>query len=74
LAKIAPHGYRDLVGALRRILGGERDEDVLRTQLNFEHSAIVRAVLRGIANPATLEEIRPPDGLGFERPPRGRHK
>jgi len=67
LDRMAAHGYDDLVAALRRVLDGERDEDCLRTSLNYEHSAIVRAVLRGIADPALLEEIRPPDGLGFYR-------
>jgi tetratricopeptide (TPR) repeat protein len=64
LASMVEHGWTSLVGALRRILDGERDEDALCTSLDREDSSIVMAVLRGIADPATLKEIAPaaPDG------------
>jgi tetratricopeptide (TPR) repeat protein len=51
----------DLVGALRRIIDGERDKDTLCTTLGGANSAMVGAVLRGIEDPATLTEIAPPE-------------
>jgi hypothetical protein len=61
LADMAAHGWTSLAGVLRRILEGSRDEDALCTSLDREDSTIVAAVLRGIADPATLNEIAPPD-------------
>jgi hypothetical protein len=64
LATLVAGGLASLVGALRRILDGERDEDALCPSLDHVGSTIVAAVLRGIADPATLNEIAPaePDG------------
>jgi tetratricopeptide (TPR) repeat protein len=61
LADMAARGWTSLVGALRRILDGERDEDALCASLGAEDSATVAAVLRGIADPATLTDLAPPD-------------
>ena len=56
---LATERWPSLVGALRRILDGERDADALCASLDREESMIVTAVLRGIADPATLAEIFP---------------
>jgi hypothetical protein len=57
LAERGEHGWTKLVEALRRVLDGERDEDVLYEPLDREDSVILQAVLRGIADPASLEDI-----------------
>jgi tetratricopeptide (TPR) repeat protein len=41
--------------AIQWILEGERDEDVLCEQLDFEEAPIINAILRGIADPETLK-------------------
>jgi hypothetical protein len=61
LAGMIERGWTDLVGALRRILDGERDEDMLCASLDAADSAIVGAVLRGIEDPTTLKDIAPAD-------------
>jgi hypothetical protein len=53
-------GWHQLVAALRRVLEGERDEDALCGGLDREDAFIVGAMLRGIADPATLEEDSSP--------------
>ncbi len=70
LATMVAHGWTSLVGALRRILDGERDEDALCASLNRENSTTVAAVLRGIADPAMLNEIAPaePDSAASADP------
>jgi tetratricopeptide (TPR) repeat protein len=50
-------GWTNLVEALRHILDGERDEDVLCEPLDGEDSHIVMGVLRGITDPEYLKEI-----------------
>ncbi|MGF1643755.1 MAG: hypothetical protein ACFCUJ_08915 [Thiotrichales bacterium] len=47
------NGWVQLVAAIRRILGGARQPDLL-IGLDAEDSAIIDAILRGIQNPATL--------------------
>jgi tetratricopeptide (TPR) repeat protein len=59
LADVAKEGRIPLFHALHRILDGERDQNVLCETLDREDSATVAMVLRGIADPATLEEIKP---------------
>jgi tetratricopeptide (TPR) repeat protein len=61
LAKRVEDGWTKLVETLRRVLDGERDEDALCEPLDFEDSAIVGAVLRGIADPASLKTITSPE-------------
>ncbi|BAY90122.1 MULTISPECIES: CHAT domain-containing protein [unclassified Tolypothrix] len=47
----------NLVAPIRRILAGERDENILCEPLNLEHSMIISAILRGIADPQSLEAL-----------------
>jgi hypothetical protein len=61
LATIVARGRTSQIGVLRRILDGSRNEDALCASLDREDSTIVAAVLRGIADPATLNEIAPAD-------------
>jgi hypothetical protein len=46
------------VVAIRQIWGGDRDEDGLCAALSLEHSMVVMAIVAGIADPATLEELK----------------
>ncbi len=50
-------GKGNLVAAIHCILDGERDEEVLCEPLNLEESMIIYAILRGIADPYTLEAL-----------------
>ncbi|BAY09462.1 CHAT domain-containing protein [Calothrix sp. NIES-2098] len=49
--------WQNLVAAIRLILAGERDENILCEQLNLEESMIISAILRGIADPQSLEAL-----------------
>jgi hypothetical protein len=57
------HGWSVLVAAIRRILTGARDTQVLNG-LDAEDRVIVEAILRGLQNPATLPDpqARPDPG------------
>jgi tetratricopeptide (TPR) repeat protein len=59
LEKKSRRGFRRLVAALRRILDGERDENALCASLDRQDAEVVGAIIRGIADPATLAEIDP---------------
>jgi len=48
-------GWEILVGRIRRIVAGERDESLLNG-LDNEDTVIVRSILLGIQNPATLPD------------------
>ncbi|MEQ9669937.1 hypothetical protein [Coleofasciculus sp. G2-EDA-02] len=48
-------GWGRLVAAIREILKGERDEDLLCESLDLAGSMIIYAILRGIADPETLK-------------------
>jgi enoyl-CoA hydratase/carnithine racemase len=48
-------GSPNLVAAIRRILAGERDENILCEQLDSDQSMVIYAILRGIADPEYLE-------------------
>ena len=48
---------QNLVGAIRQILNGQRDEDILCEGLDIEDSQIVLAILRGISDPETLQSF-----------------
>jgi hypothetical protein len=50
-----------LVGAIRRILAGERDEDALCDALDSEDSMVVDATLRGLEDPSSLDDLQPND-------------
>jgi len=49
-------GWQALVERIQRILDGERDERVL-LGLDEEDTVIIRAILQGIQNPATLPDL-----------------
>ncbi|BAY28322.1 TPR domain protein [Nostoc carneum NIES-2107] len=57
LEKMVKRGWGNLVAAIRLVLNGERDEDVLCESLDLDTSMIINAILRGIANPDTLNEL-----------------
>ncbi len=57
LEERAKHGYGNLVPALRRLLDGERDEEAIGEGLNGEEWLIVHAILRGIAEPGSLQAL-----------------
>ncbi|MEQ9484057.1 CHAT domain-containing protein [Coleofasciculus sp. F4-SAH-05] len=50
-------GWGRLVAAIREILKGERDEDVLCESLDMYDSMIIYAILSGIADPETLKPL-----------------
>ena len=56
----ADNGWTGLVTAIRAILDGRREPELLRG-LDEEDSAIIQAILRGLQNPATLPK---PDQTG----------
>ena len=53
------NGWSDLVRVIRRIIKGERGENLLQG-LDEEDSIIVTAILSGIQNPATLPDPNKP--------------
>ncbi|MEJ6480359.1 CHAT domain-containing protein [Nostoc punctiforme UO1] len=53
----AAEGRQNFVAAIRRILAGERDENILCESLGSEDSMIIYAILRGIADPQSLEAL-----------------
>jgi tetratricopeptide (TPR) repeat protein len=54
-------GWADLVGAIRRILAGERNRDALCDKLNFRDAMIVETILEALENPAILQAMLPAD-------------
>ena len=55
LQSAAANGWTSLVGAVRRICRGERDNSVLKG-LDLEDQVIAEAIMRGIQNPAPLPD------------------
>ncbi len=53
----APPQWQNLIVAIRQILNGQRDEDILCTGLDIEDSQVVLAILRGISDPETLQSF-----------------
>ncbi|MCG6138181.1 MAG: CHAT domain-containing protein [Nostoc sp. LLA-1] len=53
----AAKGKQNFVAAIRRILADERDENILCEPLDSEDSMIISAILRGIADPQSLEAL-----------------
>ena len=51
--------WAKLAAVLDRILAGERDEDALRESLGPDQSMVLEAILHGLANPATLDDLFP---------------
>lgn len=56
LDQASASGWQALVERIQRILDGERDERVL-LGLDEEDTVIIRAILQGIQNPATLPDL-----------------
>jgi tetratricopeptide (TPR) repeat protein len=57
-------GWTNLVAAVRKILAGERNEQVLVAPLDFEDSMIIETILRAIADPTTLSALMPTEDDG----------
>jgi len=57
LEKMAKHSLDNLVAAIRRILGSERDEEAICEGLDYVKWLIVHAILRGIAEPGSLKAL-----------------
>lgn len=55
LATAEQNGWTELVGTIRRLLGGEHGETLLNG-LDQEDAAIVRAILRGLQEPTSLPD------------------
>ena len=53
----APEDWGKLVAAIRRILDGERDEEAICEGLDWEMWMIAHTILRGIAEPGSLEAL-----------------
>ena len=56
LKQAADNGWTDLVGAIRKVLAGQREVAAFR-HLDEEDFTIIEAMLRGIQNPALLPEL-----------------
>ena len=59
LSAMEEHGWTNLVGAIRRILAGERTRDALCDKLDLEDFMIVETILEALENPAILQEMLP---------------
>ena len=64
MASAAANGWSDLTEAMRRILQGRRDVELLNS-LDEEDQVITEAVLRGLQDPSTLPDpqARPDPGM-----------
>jgi len=61
LQQAEQNGWQDIVAVMRRIIAGERGEDLLQG-LDEEDSVIARAILEGLRDPSSLPDPdRPPD-------------
>ena len=63
----AANGWTDLVAAIRRILGGDRNVSMLQG-LDEEDSTIVEAILRGLQDPNTLPDLSQTADPGMAAP------
>ena len=50
--------WAGLASALERVVAGERDEESLIADLGLGQSMILETILRGLADPSTLEEMQ----------------
>lgn len=57
LTRMTEHGWTALVTALRRVLAGERDADLLCEPLDAEDSLIVETLLAALADPESLRPL-----------------
>lgn len=67
LKQAEENGWISLVKTMRRILGGKRDETVLRG-LDEEDRIITGAILRGLQNPETLPDLHKGFDAGMAAP------
>jgi hypothetical protein len=67
LEAASAHGWSALVGAIRRLLRGERDTRLL-ADLDDEDRAIAEAILRGLQDPATLPDPQAQPEAGMAAP------
>lgn len=61
------NGWGDLVAIIRRIIKGERDENLL-LGLDEEDATIAEAILQGIQNPASLPDPNKPTNASMAAP------
>jgi len=61
LSHMEEHGWTNLVGAIRRILSGERNEASLSKDLDLEDSSIVATILEALEDPSILLTLLPKD-------------
>jgi tetratricopeptide (TPR) repeat protein len=61
LPTLERNGWTSLVPAIRRVLGGERDADLLCDSLDREDAMIISAILQGLSDPSTLADLQPPE-------------
>jgi len=59
LSQMENHGLANLVGAIRKILSGERNEESLCKDLNLEASMIIATILQALEDPSILQTLRP---------------
>ena len=59
LPNLEQRGWTNLVSAIRRILTGERDANILCESLDIEDSMIVETILEGIEDPSSLNDLLP---------------
>ncbi len=59
LSRMEEHGWSDLVGAIRKILSGERNEESLCKDLDLEDSMIVATILQALEDPSILTGLLP---------------
>ena len=62
LSQMEGSGWTNLVAAIRKILSGERNEESLCMDLDFEDSMIVETILQALEDPSILEALLPKDG------------
>lgn len=59
-------GWCALAEVLDRVLAGERDEDALTTDLGADQAMILEAILRGLEDPSSLQDLIPAEGKEAE--------
>ena len=59
LSGMEEHGWTQLVAAIRKVLSGERDADVLCEPLDSEDSMIIETLLRALEDPSSLAALLP---------------
>ena len=68
LTQMEQQGWTNLVAAIRRMLDGERNEEVLCEPLNLGDAIIVMAILQGLEDPASLRDLLPDQAVESENP------